>query len=99
MIVLRRLTSGIKAVQTPGALVARHLDALSHVKALAVELGCDHIVFDVHTSARNTLVNASPAVARGRRRDGDAVPGVRLVIAGRQKTVGRNKGPRQWREA
>lgn len=95
----RRLVPGVEAVQAPGALVARHPHALSHVKALAVELGRDHIVFDVHTSARDALVYASPSVARGRRRDGDSLPCVGLVVAWRQETVGRNKGPRQRREA
>lgn len=75
--------------------MARHFDALSHVKALAVELGCGRIVFAVHTPARDALVDASIAVARGRRRDGDPLPGVGLVVAGRQETVGRNEGPRQ----
>lgn len=82
-------------MQAPGALVARHFDALSHVKALAVELGCDDIVFEIHTSARDALVNSSIAMARGHRRDGDPLPGVGLVVAGRQETVGRNEGPRQ----
>ena len=79
--------------------MARHLDALSHVKALALELGCDHIIFDVHTPARDALVDAPPAAARGRRRDSDALPGVGLVVAGRQETVGRDERPKGRREA
>lgn len=95
LIVHRRLIPRVEGVQAPSALVARHFDALSHVKALAVELGCDHIVFEIHTPARDALVDASVAVVRGRRRDGDALPGVGLVVAGRQETVGRHEGPRQ----
>lgn len=82
-------------MQAPGALVARHFDALSHVEALAVELGYDHIVFEIHTPARDALVDASIAVARGHRRDGDSLPGVGLVVAGREETVGRHEGPIQ----
>ena len=77
--------------------MARHLDALSLVKSLAVELGRDHIVFVVHTPARDTLVDTSSAVARSNRRDGDPLPGVGLAVARRLKTVGRHKGPRRRR--
>lgn len=86
-------------MQAPGARVGRHFDALSHVKTLAVELGCDHIVFEVDTPARDALVDASPAMVRGRRRDGDPLPGVGLVVAWGQETVGRNEGPGRRREA
>lgn len=95
LIVHRRLVPWVEGVQAPGALVARHFDALSHVEALAVELGHDHIVFEIHTPARDALVDASIAMARGHRRDGDPLPGVGLVVAGREETVGRNEGARQ----
>jgi hypothetical protein len=81
--------------------MGRHLDALSLVKSLAVELGCDHIVFDVHTLARDALVDASTAVARGHRRDGDPLPGSGLVVVWRWRLdiVGGNKGTKRRREA
>lgn len=79
--------------------MARHLDALSLVKALAVELGCDHTVFDVHTPARHALVDASRAMFRGHRRDSDPLPGVGLVVAGRLEAVGGNKGTIRRHEA
>lgn len=86
-------------MQAPGTLVVCHLDALSLIKALAVELGCDHIVFDVHTPARDTLVDASAAVFRGHWRNSDPFPGVWLEVAGRLEAVGGNKGTIQQREA
>lgn len=99
LIARRRLIPGVEGVQAPGAGGVHHFDALSCIKTLTVELGCDHIVFEVHTLARDALVDASPAVARDHRRDGDPLPGVGLVVVWGQETVGRNEGPRQRGEA
>lgn len=84
----QRLVPGIEAWRAPDAPVTRQLHALPLIEALALELGCDSIVLDIDSPARDAFEDSSSGMARGRGRNGDPFPWIGLDTTRRLEKVG-----------